>query len=348
MLNIPRSEFIDKLIKYADDFRLNGALRITVHGNIDIEECFGFADINTKEPIKPDSVFAFYSLSKPFCAIGMHVLSQKGLIDLNSHPSKYVPELKTLHEGVTIRRMLHHNSGIPDFSPDMVTNTTTKNPSEKLRSALGNLCDTPMMFVPGEGYTYINSNFCLCALIAENICGIPYKEFIKKEVLDPLGAYTAKVYDELEPRPDMVHGTELLDGRLVHVPVATFGMLGAGDIAGTVDDVYRLNIAIKNKLLLSEQEWNDVLTPSPLGGMGHGCFAGYWHDKFRITHNGGHTGFRTIHIQLPEDDFDIILLSNSGWGNARFELADMIYDEYYGKAAGRTDTMKLDGKYIEK
>ena len=205
-----------------------------------------------------------------------------------------------------------------------------------------------MQFTPGEGYNYINANFSLCALIAENVTGMAYRDFIQQEVLEPLGTKNARVYDDLSPRADMVNGMELMDGKLVHVPAATFGMLGAGDISGTVDDVYRLNIAIKNRLLLNSSEWDDILTPSPLGGMGHGCFAGYWHDKFRITHNGGHVGFRTIHIQLPEDDFDIILLSNSGWGNARFELADMIYDEYYGKANGRTDTMKLDGKYIDK
>ena len=347
MLNIPRSEFINKLRKYADDFKLNGVLRVTIQGRIDLEECFGYADINTKEAIKPDSVFAFYSLSKPFCAIGMHLLKQNGSIDLDKHPSTYVPELKGLHNGVTIRKMLHHNSGIPDISPSMA-DTSLKAPSLVLRSALNNLCKQDMQFTPGEGYNYINANFSLCALIAENVTGMAYGDFIRQEVLEPLGAKTARVYDDLNPRADMVNGMELLDGKLIHVPVGTFGMLGAGDISGTVDDVYRLNIAIKNRLLLNSSEWDDILTPSPLGGMGHGCFAGYWHDKFRITHNGGHVGFRTIHIQLPEDDFDIILLSNSGWGNARFELADMIYDEYYGKANGRTDTMNLDGKYIDK
>ena len=246
MLNIPRSEFIDKLRKYADDFKLNGVLRVTIQGKTDLEECFGYADINTKEAIKPDSVFAFYSLSKPFCAIGMHLLKQNGSIDLDKHPSTYVPELKGLHNGVTIRKMLHHNSGIPDISPSMA-DTSLKAPSLVLRSALNNLCKQDMQFTPGEGYNYINANFSLCALIAENVTGMPYCDFIQQNVLEPLGTKTARVYDDLNPRADMVNGMELLDGKLIHVPVGTFGMLGAGDISGTVDDVYRLNRIMKDE-----------------------------------------------------------------------------------------------------
>ncbi|MBO5908555.1 MAG: hypothetical protein J6Q67_02070, partial [Clostridia bacterium] len=82
-------------------------------------------------------------------------------------------------------------------------------------------------------------------------------------------------------------------------------------------------------------------------GYGMGCYVENWHEKFRITHNGGHEGFRTLHIQLPEDDFDIIFLSNSGFGNARLEIAEMIYSAFYGEPSGDYTPFEMDKGYAK-
>jgi hypothetical protein len=105
-------------------------------------------------------------------------------------------------------------------------------------------------------------------------------------------------------------------------------MKGAGAAIGTVEDVYQLNRAIKNKKLLKEETWKQVFTPTT-AGYGLGCTVSNWYGKKRYTHNGGYHGFRTLHIQLPEDDFDIIILSNMGFGNARVAFSEAIYRIYY-------------------
>ena len=106
--------------------------------------------------------------------------------------------------------------------------------------------------------------------------------------------------------------------------------MGAGDINGDIHDVYCLNHAIKKQLLLSAETWNEILTPSPINDFGCGCSITMWHGKKRITHSGGHIGFRNLHIQLPEDDFDIILLSNCGTVDARDPLSEAVNEAYYG------------------
>ena len=127
-------------------------------------------------------------------------------------------------------------------------------------------------------------------------------------------------------------------------------MFGAGDIVGTLDDVYCLNKAIKHRLLLKDETWKEVLSPSPINNMGMGCTVSDWHGKQRITHNGGHLGFRTLHIQLPEDDFDLIFLSNSGFGDARWDISEMVYRAFYGDedtiGESTGETVEMDKGYI--
>ena len=81
--------------------------------------------------------------------------------------------------------------------------------------------------------------------------------------------------------------------------------------------------------------------------MGMGCTVSEWHGKHRITHNGGHKGFRTLHIQLPDDDFDIIFLSNSGYGEARNDISEMIYSNFYNiENIVKKDGIEMDKGYI--
>lgn len=89
-----------------------------------------------------------------------------------------------------------------------------------------------------------------------------------------------------------------------------------------------------------------ILTPSPINQMGMGCTITEWHTKYRITHNGGHSGFRTLHIQLPEDDFDIIFLSNSGFGDARVDISNMIFNAFYNDNNLSDESVEMDKGYI--
>ena len=123
-------------------------------------------------------------------------------------------------------------------------------------------------------------------------------------------------------------------------------MMGGGDIVATVDDVYCLNLAIKNKALLSESAWERILTPSPFNSMGFGCNVSTWHGKTRIQHNGGSAGFRTLHVHLKEDDFDLILLSNSAYSDARYIFLDYAYDSFYHNLEKESLVIEMDKGYI--
>ena len=147
--------------------------------------------------------------------------------------------------------------------------------------------------------------------------------------------------------PDRVTGYELSDGEPKKIDRATDWLLGAGDILGTADDVYALRNAIKNSLLISKEAWQEVLTAAPINDFGMGCRVNLWHERKCITHNGGHLGFRTLHKYLPDEDFDLIFLSNSGYGSAREDLGEMIFSVFFGYTTdARNEKIEMDKGYI--
>ncbi len=320
----------NNILTYCENNKIMGMVRITYKEEIILDMSCGYSDLENKTPFTENSMFTFYSLSKPFCAIGLMKLWEKGLIDLNAHPSKYVPECEGLDKRVKASHLLNHTSGLPDFeSTPEFKEKYAPGYYKSLRNHLRLIKDYPQAFEPGTSHKYANINFVICALIIEIVSGKSYSEYMKTEVFEPFGMKTAIIDNENTDVSSHVKGYELIDGKLTEVLKSRNWLFGAGDIVGTINDVYCLNKAIKNCLLLNPETWNKILTPSPINNMAYGCNITNFNGKRRITHNGGHTGFRTLHVQIPEDDFDIIILSNSGFGNSRNDITDMIYNQFY-------------------
>lgn len=339
---------LDQIIRdYSEREQQSGVLRVTHRDRILFEESYGYADRENKVPFTENSLFTFYSLSKPFCALGFLKLKDRGLVKLEDHPAKFVPELAGIDPRVTFRHLLQHTSGLVDFgqSPEFKAAYAPGNHDRYLEH-LKLLKDFPQRFVPGtEGY-YANINFSIPAFAIEKITGMPYAEYMKREVFELLGMKTAFVEDTEIAMPNRVTGYKIENDVPVPTSKSCNWMFGGGDIVGRVEDVYCLNKAIKNKLLVSEETWEEILTPSPLNKKGMGCTVTVWHGKRRITHNGGHVGFRTLHIQLPEDDLDIIWLSNCGYGEARKFISERVYEAFYGSDHLDSDTVEMDKGYI--
>jgi CubicO group peptidase (beta-lactamase class C family) len=338
----------EDLNAYCEKNHIFGVLRITQSENIVLEQNFGYADLETKRPFTKDSLFSLYSLSKPFCVLGLMKLCDKGLVDLDAHPSRYIPEAEGLDARVRIRHALHHTSGLPDFGQNKEFAEAHKpGTPERMREHLRLISAYPQYFAPGADTRYANVNMVLAALIIENVSGLSYAEYMQKEVFDPLGMKHALVDNEHLFHPDRVTGYELIDDEPRKIDRATDWMLGAGDLLGTADDVYALRNAIKDGLLLKKESWQEVLTPSPINDFGMGCRVHLWHGKKCITHNGGHLGFRTLHKYLPDEDFDLIFLSNSGYGSAREDLGEMIFSAFFEKEKGaENEKIEMDKGYI--
>lgn len=347
-MNKFKGSLLDKYIdEYVKENVFSGVIRVTEKDKIIYERDVGFANYQEKTTFNKNSMFSFYSLSKPFCAIGLLRLYDLGLIDIDEHPKKYLAQMNGFDEKLKIRHLLHHVSGLPDFEQVKEYNEKYYNDSENLLQELTILKDIASSVPPGTETKYANINFEICALIIEKVSGLTYEEYMRKEVFVPLGMKTACIDSKDKCVENRVQGNDYKNGELYAVDKAYRWMKGGGDIVGTVDDVYCLNLAIKQKKLLKEETWAQILTPSKINEFGMGCRIHKWHGKNAVWHNGGHYGFRTLHIQIFEDDFDLILLSNYGGGNARYDFAEAVFAARYGLDKNEQVKIKMDQGYIK-
>lgn len=184
-----------------------GALAVSRNGALVYARGFGYADVASKAPVQPDSLFRLASVSKTFTAVAALELVQQGKIQLDQSAFALLPNLApvggaTLNPelaNVTVRDLLNMTGGwdrgiVPDpvDTPLLVSAATGfANPlscAEVVRYMLGR----PLQHAPGSTYAYSNFGYCVLGEIISQAGGMPYPEFVRKNVLDPLGIQRAK------------------------------------------------------------------------------------------------------------------------------------------------------------
>jgi len=245
----------------------------------------GVADIETQTPMKPTYRLRVGSTTKTFTAAAIMLLQQDGLLHLDDPISNYVPELHIpLDSVITIRQLLHHSSGLADYSneTDYCNKALDKcpvhhfTPEELVQAAI----DVGSNFYPGAEFKYCNTGYLLAALIIEkaNDRGLTYPEFIRTKFIEPLGlSDTFVAMDEMIPCI-YAHGYQdsdedgLQDATIINQSFA----LGAGNIVSTVGDLVHWARALFGGQVLDEKsmaEMMDVVaTDDPVNSYyGLGC-----------------------------------------------------------------------------
>tara|TARA_R110000744_G_scaffold208401_1_gene327052 strand:- start:21976 stop:23031 length:1056 start_codon:yes stop_codon:yes gene_type:complete len=148
----------------------------------------GWKDRKNKIPANPKALFRIASISKLYIAVAVAKLVNDKQLSLDKTLADYLPELVGRIENadkITLRMMVQHRSGIPNYtdSPGFWENDYSKNTNESLDLVL----DTPADFTPDKKYRYSNTNYLLIGEILDNTLGYSHHQFIKKEILMPLG-----------------------------------------------------------------------------------------------------------------------------------------------------------------
>lgn len=146
----------------------------------------GWHNRENKTPATPYALFKIGSISKLYTAVAVTKLVRNGRLSLDKKLADYLPELKGRIENaekVTLRMMVKHRSGIPNYTD---THNYWANPKESSKENLELIFDLPARFEPGKKYEYSNTNYLLLSLIMDKVLGYPHFEFIQKEILNRL------------------------------------------------------------------------------------------------------------------------------------------------------------------
>ena len=195
----------EALQPYVDNGQLSGAISVFYKEGVQETCCVGYADVEAKRPIKLDNVFMQCSQTKGFCGVTIAKLVEEGKITLDDPVSKYLPEFKELwvlvsnKDGVktlqkakntlTVRMVLNHTGGFP-FEASVKRNDVRGggwSGGAPLRQVAAVAAETPIMFEPGTRELYSNTGIDIGGAIVEVVTGMKWEDYLKQEVLDPLG-----------------------------------------------------------------------------------------------------------------------------------------------------------------
>ena len=146
----------------------------------------GWHNRESKIPAKAEALFKIASISKLYDAVAVTKLVSRGRLSLDKTIADYLPELVGRIENaekITLRLMIQHRSGIPNF-----TNAPNfwAEPTKTYEESLALILDKPANFVPGEDYEYCNTNYLLINKIMDDELGYDNFQFIREEILKPL------------------------------------------------------------------------------------------------------------------------------------------------------------------
>ncbi len=195
----------DALKPWIESGELPGAISIVYNNGVEEIDCVGYADVAKKRPITIDDAFMMCSQTKGFCGVTIAKLIEQGKIKLDDPVAKYLPEFRTLWVNagttndlkmlrkaktpLTIRMALNHTGGFPfeicAKSLNIKGGGWTGGAPLRQTAAIAAAC--PLMFEPGTATQYSNTGIDIAAAIVEVVTKMPWDEYLKKEVLLPLG-----------------------------------------------------------------------------------------------------------------------------------------------------------------
>lgn len=294
----------------------NGNVLIAKKGKILYQNSLGWANHLLKDSLRIDSQFELASVSKPLTATGILKLWEDGALQLDQELQEFFPELP--YPGVTIRQLLTHRSGLPNYIyfTDGVWEDKRAGMSNQDVIKLLAKHRPPRYGQPGGRYFYNNTNYMLLASIIEKVSGQEFSVFMKEKIFDPAGmkntaVYSKAVYDKI---PTHVVGHDKIWRRSV---VQNFqdGPVGDKGIYSSVQDLYLFDRALTEGRLLRQETLDSayIAYSKPERslfsyGLGWRLFDKNGHKI--VYHTGWWHGFRTLYVRDLEEDITIVLLTN--------------------------------------
>ena len=308
-------------------------------GHVILRRAYGMADLERQVAATPETDYRLASVSKQFTAMAIMLLGRDGKIRYDQPVRDILPELPAAAQGVTVRHLLNHTSGLPDYE-DLIPDTQTVQVSDRDVLALLAHKDT-LYFPPGSAYRYSNSGYVLLGLIVERASGLPFPAFLRARIFAPLGMGSTVAHVEgVDTVPHRAYGYSPGGGPAAFTATdqsVTSATLGDGGIYTNVDDLVRWDQALYGERLVDAATLRLAATPPALPGgaetqYGFGWFVDTYRKERRWRHTGETSGFRNAIQRFPDRRFTVIVLTNRNAGEPGV-IAERIADRLlFGEA----------------
>jgi CubicO group peptidase (beta-lactamase class C family) len=343
------SHQIDEVFSSIKSSTAPGAAVLVVRdGKPVFRQGYGVTDLRTLHPINAETNFRLASFTKQFTAMCIMLLVHDGKLRYDEHITEIFPEFPAYGRHITVRNLLNHTSGLPDYE-DILMKQYPKTPPEKIPQILDagvlKLLEQQSSgeFPAGAKWEYSNSGYAVLAMIVEKISGKPFGQFLQDRIFAPLQMSNTLAYEKGKNEvPNRAYG-HTRDGNTYKETdqSPTSAVLGDGGIYSSITDLAKWDAALREHKLLSEAEMQPALTPVHVAdgpptsegrniSYGFGWFLDPYKGYRRVWHDGETIGFRTTIQRFPEDKLTIVVLANRADIDPK-EFALKVADLYFSE-----------------
>jgi serine beta-lactamase-like protein LACTB len=307
------------------------SVAVAAGGEIVWSEGFGYADLEYRVAVTPETRFGIGSISKSLTTALVGRLIDNEALDIDAPVEHYLPNFPHAGRGITTRLIAAHLSGIDDQTERQLHHTAEH--FDTTREALEMMWNDPVMDEPGTHARYGTGTYTIIAAIVEQVTGQDFLSTMEQQVIRPLGLEASVPNERREIVP---HRTRFYErtpgGEIVHAPYydPSFKFAGAGYLS-TAEDLVRFGVAMSGPGFLSEPTWKEIVMPARTTDGEAIEFALGW-DAPRdlgangtvIGKSGGGPGIRGYLALYPECEVVIAMLTNLSRAPVRGELWETV------------------------
>ena len=289
------------------------ALAVVLRGEVHFAKGYGLANVEHAVPVTTDTVFQSGSVGKQFTATAVMLLVEDGKLSLEDPITRFFPAAPPHWKGITVRHLLTHTSGIPDYEEDKLDLRKDYGEEELTNFAMA----LKPAFGPGSRWSYSNTGYVLLGFIVRKASGQFYGDLLRDRVFAPIGMKTARVISEEEIVLHRAGGYRLVKDELKNQEWVSpsLNRTADGALYLTLRDFLAWDKALRAGAVLKPESWAKVYAPVRLASgktypYGFGWFVDQDYGQLRIHHGGGWQGFKAYISRYLGDDLTILVLAN--------------------------------------
>jgi CubicO group peptidase (beta-lactamase class C family) len=307
-------------LSYYSADKPGAAMAIEINGKSIFKKGYGLSNLDRQHRISSSTVFNIGSLTKQFTAYSILKLAAEHRLSLNDNLLTFFPQFnKMIGSVITVKELLSHCSGILDHYDYVNTKGLKHATDQDVLKAVQNVDST--YFQPGSRYRYSNTAYCLLGMIIEKASGMPYRDYLKKNIFMLLGMSHSQVWTTGQQIPDRATGYDTSAGTkpfsILDADQSVFFSTEAdGGICTSIDDYLKWIQAIQTGIVLNKDLIKQARSPQFIIdsvqslSYGFGWFVKSQGKQQAVYHTGSNGGFRAITFTIPYRHDAIVIFSN--------------------------------------
>ncbi|WP_460473475.1 serine hydrolase domain-containing protein [Emticicia fontis] len=309
------------------------SLAVIKNGQPIVNKGYGLANVELNVPVNSESVIRLGSVSKQFFTTAIMHLVQNGKISIEDPVHKFFPDAPETWRPIQIKHLMSHTSGLQREAPGY-DNFKIQPDIDVIKSAY----NLPLVFKTGEKYQYCNLAYFMLAQIITQVSGMPWQDYIQKNLFIPAGMTHSYLTDFYRVIPNRASGYMHKRDSLLNA-TAMLGIRPSGGFLSTSSDMIKWDKALtdQNSILTKdnwEKLWQPFIKTSDRADLKEYYGFGWVIDEYKgrklIIHGGSNIGFRSVFARFVNDGLSIIILTNTDEANPR-AIANALADYYFRK-----------------